>query len=217
MPRGSHRPGRGIRWPVVGGIIVGLAAIAAAAWFLLAGGGPLDNETADFSFELGKVGGSSVADRASEGELADAAEQIRETLDAMYVVGFVDDSKWKDGTFPEIYDAFVDKIEPRVRHDLPNLSLGDDASKIDSVDPVTGRLSVRFLVDGEQELIGATAHAIFAANATATDGGNVAIQHDGTYYLKPLDGEWLIDAYEVEGIVTRVTKPLSESDTTVTP
>lgn len=217
MPRGSHRAGSGPRWSVVGGIIVAIAAIAAAAWFLLGGKSPILDASVDFSFELGKVGGSSVAERASEDELNDAAEQVRQTLDELYVVGFVDDSKWKGGTFPEIYQAFTDALEPRVRHDLPNLSLGADAAKIDSVDPISGRLSVRFLVDEDQELIGATAHAIFSANAIATDGGNVAIQHDGTYYMEPADGEWLIDAYEVEGIVTRVDRPLPDPDAKGTP
>jgi hypothetical protein len=196
----------------VGGAIVALIAVAVAAWFLITRS-PL-RETAEFSFELGKVGGTAVADKASEDEIQDAAEQVRETLDAMYVVGFVDDTKWKGGTFPELYDAFTDDVEAKVRHDLPNLSLGADAAKIDVVDPISGRLSVRFLVDAEQQLVGATAHAIFAANATATDGGNVAIQHDGTYYMEPVDGVWLINAYEVEGIVTRVTQPLPDPDAT---
>lgn len=209
MPRGSHRAGRGTRWPVVGGAIVAVAVVAVAAWFLLTRN-PL-REVPDFTFEFGKVGGSSVADRAPEAELRDAAEQIRETLDAMYVVGFVDYRKWQGGTFPELYDAFTDDIEARVRQDLANLTLGDDASQIDTVTPVSGRLSVRFLVDEESRPIAATAHAIFAADALAKDGGNVAIQHDGTYYMEPEGDSWLISAYDVEGIVARVAAPLQET------
>jgi hypothetical protein len=196
----------------VGGAIAALAAVAVAAWFLL-GGNPL-SEVADFEFDLGKVGGSAVAERAPEADLSDAAERIRETLDAMYVVGFVDPAKWRGGTFPDIYDAFTEEAEAKVRADLPNLTVGDDASRIDTVDPVSGRLSVRFLVDEELNLVAATAHAIFAANAVATDGGNVAIQHDGTYYMEPEGDLWLINAYEVEGIVTRVTQPLPDPDAT---
>jgi hypothetical protein len=212
VPRGSHRAGQRSRWPVVGAVIVAVIAIGVAAWFLISKN-PL-RETADFSFEFGKVGGSAVADKAPEDDLQSAAEQVRETLDAMYVVGFVDNAKWKGGTFPELYDAFTDDLEAKVRHDLPNLSLGADAARIDTVDPISGRLSVRFLVDDQQQLIGATAHAIFAANAVATDGGNVAIQHDGTYYMEPVDGSWLINAYEVRGIVTPVAQPLPDPSAT---
>lgn len=197
----------------MGGAIVAVAVVGFAAWYLFTQG-PLA-ETADFSFELGKVGGSSVAERPPEADIRDAAEQIRETLDAMYVAGFVDPAKWKNGTFPEVYDAFIDDIEAKVRTDLANLSVGDDATKIESVDPISGRLSVRFLVNAEQELIGATAHAIFAANALAvSDGGPVAIQHDGTYYMEPVEDTWLINAYEVDGIITRVTEPLPDPDAT---
>jgi hypothetical protein len=197
----------------VGGAIIALAIVAFAAWYLFSEG-PL-GETADFTFDLGKVGGSSVAERAPATDLQGAAEQIRETLDAMYVAGFVDDTKWRGGTFPEVYDAFVDDMEEKVRQDLPNLSVGEDATKIGSVDPTSGRLSIRFLVDAEQELVAATARTTFAANALANDdGGPVAIQHDGTYWMRPAGDTWLINAYDVKGIVTRVTEPLPDPDAT---
>ena len=183
---------------------------AFAAWYLFR---TTLGEVADFQFELGKVGGASVEERAPEAELQEAAEQIRDSLSDMYTVGFVDPGKWRNGSFPELYRAFVEEIEPKVREDLDNLSVGSDAANIESVDPISGRLSVRFLINAEQELIGATAHTTFAANATAaSDGGPVAIQHDGTYYLEPVDDLWLINAYDVEGIVTRVTQPLSDED-----
>ncbi len=213
MPRGSHRAGGGgVRWPVVGGVIVAIAVLGAAAWFLLGGDGPLGRPSADFSFELGKVGGSPIAEKASDSEMEEAAAEVRETLDALYLVGFIDSGKWEGGTFPELYEAFAPKLEPRVRKELPDLSLGSDAAKIDTVDPISGRLSIRFLVDEESELIAATARTIFAANAVAKDGGNVAIQHDGTYYLQPEGDRWLINGYDVEGIVTRVTQPLPDPD-----
>jgi hypothetical protein len=198
----------------VGGAIIALAIVAFAAWYLLREG-PLGETVADFTFEIGKVGGSSVAERAPAADLQDAAEQIRETLDAMYVAGFVDDTKWQGGRFPEIYDAFLDDIEGKVRKDLANLSVGDDATKIGSVDPISGRLSLRFLVNAEQELVAATARTSFAANALANDdGGPVAIQHEGTYWMLPVEDTWLIDAYNVKGIVTRVTEPLPDPDAT---
>ena len=212
VPRGSHRAGRGVRGPVVGGAIVAVAAVAVAAWFLI-GRGALD-DVAEFSFELGKVGGSAIEERAPEGALDEAADQIKETLDAMYVIGFVDPGKWRGGTFPDIYDAFTETAEAKVRADLPNLTVGEDAAKIDTVDPVSGRLAVRILVDSELNLVAATARTTFAANALAVDGGNVAIQHQGTYYLEPEGDRWLINAYDVEGIVTRVTKPLPDPNAT---
>jgi hypothetical protein len=181
---------------------------AGAAWFLI--DRTAQPEIADFSFDFGKVGGSPVAERAPEEDLQAAALEIRETLDVMYAVGFVDNREWKGGTFPKLYDAFTTDLEAKVRRDLPNLTLGTDAAKIALVTPISGRLSIRFLVDEERQLIAATARTIFSANAFAIDGGDVAIQHDGTYYMEPLDGRWLIKGYDVEGIVTRVSQPLPE-------
>ncbi len=195
------------------GVIVAIAVVGGAAWYLIQGENPLRRiVTPDFSFEFGKVGGSPVGDKASDLALQEAGEEVRETLDAMYVAGFVDSRKWQGGTFPELYDAFAEDLERQVRKDLPNLSLGADAAKIETVIPISGRLSIRFLVDTETEIVAATARTIFSANATAKDGGNVAIQHDGTYFMQPEDGRWLVNGYDVEGIVTRVTQPLPDSD-----
>ena len=214
MPRGSHRASGRRRWPLVVAAIVILGAGGAAAWLLL-GGNPLV-PTPEFEFEFGKIGGAPVAERAPEAELRDAAEEVREALEELYTIGFVDPARWEGGRFPDLLDAFTPEARQRARKDLANLSLGTDATKIDSVDPIAGRLSLKFLVDEGGGLIAATARTIFSANALATDGGNVAVQHDGTYYLQPGEDGWLIHAYDVEGIVTRVTQPLPDPDASPT-
>ncbi|HEX5948657.1 MAG TPA: hypothetical protein VFZ45_03745, partial [Actinomycetota bacterium] len=61
---------------------------------------------ADFSFELSKVNGTAPGGDVSGQDVEEAAEGIRETLDAMYVAGFVDPGKWEGGTFPEVLEQF---------------------------------------------------------------------------------------------------------------
>jgi hypothetical protein len=189
--------------------------VGAGSWFLFfREGAPIplteEAETPDFSFELIRVKGDSPAGNMDGDDLQVEAEAVRETMDALYVAGYVDPEKWEEGAFPEVLDQFAESARRQAERDLDQFTLGQDAQGISSVRPVNGRLDVEFLADGEQTPIGAVARALFAANATLKSGGPAAIQHEGTYYMRPDGDRWLIIGYDVRGIVTPVEQPLPE-------
>jgi hypothetical protein len=215
MARGAHRnDGRGGRRAVaILSVILILGAVAAGAWFLfLREGAPIsiagEAEVPEFSFQLVRVKGDSPAGNIDGEGLMGEAEAVRETMDALYVAGYVDPAKWEGGTFPEALEQFDDSARRQAEKDLDQFTLGQDVQGIESVRPVNGRLEVKFLADSDQNPIGAVATALFAANATLKGGGPAAIQHDATYYLTPEDDRWLIIGYDVRGIVTPVDQPL---------
>ncbi len=208
MRRGSHRAAQDDTLRFIVSALAALAVVGAALWFVVVrtggpGGAGGDGETATpaFSFELGRVGGSSVGEPAEEADLRRVAEAVRETLDRMYVAGFVDPARWQGGTFPEVLEAFADGARQQAQRDLPLLSLGPDATAIEAIRPKVGRLHMRFLLDVDGEPAAAIATTSFSGGGTLHDGGPVAVRHDGTYYLRPEEGRWLIVAYDVEGSV----------------
>lgn len=207
MRAGSHRARRaGIRWPVIAAAVAVLVLLGGGAWFFFReGGNPFTgDDVPEFSFELGKVGGAAATtgETASQEELDAAAQDVRETLDAMYVAGFIDPSKWENGRFPEVLEAFSQDAQRRAQRDLSNLTLGDDAQQVASVAPDVGRLSIRFLVGEGGELDAAVAATSFAAGGELDDGRPLIVQHQGSYYLHPGDDGWEIVGYQVRGIVT---------------
>jgi hypothetical protein len=208
---GSHRARRtGIRWPVIAAAVAVLVLLGGGAWYFFFREGGLSlggDDVPEFSFELGKVGGAaaSTGETASQEELDAAAEDVRETLDAMYVAGFIDPAKWENGEFPEVLEAFSQDARRRAERDLPNLTLGDDAPQVASVAPDVGRLSIRFLVGDEGELTAAVAATSFAAGGELEDGRPLIVQHQGSYYMHPGDDGWEIVGYQVRGIVTSGT------------
>jgi hypothetical protein len=216
MSGGAHRRQRGAGGRTVA-IVLALLVIAAlgagAWWFFLRDGAPLDfggdRAVPEFSFELIKVRGTSVEGRVPADELADPAEDVRATLDALYTAGFVDPSKWEGGEFPEVLELFEGRAARAAGKDLDALTLGQDATTIDFVEPFNGRLTLRFLLDADQEPVAAIAQTVFGANATAKGGGPVAIQHAATYFLTPGDDGWAIVGYDTEGVVAPVDRPLS--------
>jgi hypothetical protein len=221
MARGAHRnDGRGGRRAIaILSVFLILGAVAAGAWFLfLREGAPIsiagEPEVPEFSFQLVRVKGESPAGNIDGDDLQTEAESVRETMDALFVAGYVDPGKWEGGTFPEALDQFARSARRRAKKDLDQFTLGTDAEHLSSVQPVNGRLEVKFLADGEQNTIGAVAKAVFAANGTAKSGGTVAIQHDGTYYLSPEDDGWQIIGYDVRGIIAPVPEPLPKAGPT---
>jgi hypothetical protein len=185
------------------GVVLGIAVIGAAAWFLfLRDDGLLRTDVPDFSFELGQIKGQGVEGSAAAGRLQGPAEDLRATLDAMYVAGFIDPGKWEGGTFPEVVEAFAGPAAKQARRDLQDLTLGSTSRRVASVRPGRGRLNVSFLLDGRRPFA-AVALATFQATGALRGGGRLSIQHQGEYVMRVVDGAWRIVGYEVEGSLER--------------
>jgi hypothetical protein len=211
--RGAHRNGRGGSRVTVIVVILIVAVVGVGGWFLfLREGAPIDlggpDPAEDFSFQLVRVKGESIEGNVEPEELEDDAEAVRETLDALYVAGYIDPAKWEGGTFPEALEQFSPSVRKQARREIDQFTLGADFARVENVRPVNARLDVSFLTDAEGTPVGAVAETVFAANARSTQGGHVSMQHDGTYYLLSQEDRWLISGWDVKGIVTPVEKPL---------
>jgi hypothetical protein len=206
---------------VLGVLVLG-ALGAGSWWFFLRDGAPIpigepEHPVPEFSFDFSKVNGTAPGGEVPPQEVEDAAEGIRETLDAMYVAGFVDPSKWEGGTFPEVLDQFTEPAAERASAELHQFTLGGEAAQVAFVDPVVGVLKIRVLLDGDSEPVGAVATTRFVADGELGGGGPMYVIHRGTYYLQPDGGRWTIGGYGVEGVVQagqRLTGPGLDDTTT---
>lgn len=214
--RGAHRNGRGgSRATVILSIAV-LVAIGVGAWFLFfRPGAPIPlgpaRSVADFSFDLGRVSAASVSLGAHEEDLDDPAEAVRETMDALYVAGFVDPAKWEDGAFPEVLEQFAGPAARQAETDLPYLSLGGEAGQVEFVEPVVGKLDVEFLLDADRQPSGAVATTRFVADGEFRGGRPMFVLHHGTYYLRPAQERWVVVGYDVDGVVQPGRRPTAGS------
>lgn len=200
MPKGRRRKPPDVpRW-LLASLAVAVLVVAGAVWFYFIREGA--RPVADFSFDLGRVGGTAAGESdAPRDELEDAAEDVRVTLDDLYIEGFLDPTEWRGGTFPGLFDAFFGPAVKKAQRDLPVLTLGPEARQIEFMSPRFGRLNVRFLVDDEGGLTGAVARTAFAAQGELLEGGPVLAQHQGTWFMRPLEDRWLIVGYRARGTV----------------
>jgi hypothetical protein len=183
-------------------IVLGVALVGVAAWFVLFRGNGLIDDVPEFSFELGRVKGQGVEGAGSAEALLGPAEKLRSTLDAMYVAGFVDPGKWENGRFPEVLEAFAGPAARQARRDLEDLTLGPTSRRLERVEPKPGRLNVSFLLEGRRPLA-AVAFATFRAVGELANRGRLSIEHRGEYVMSVVDGAWRIVGYQVQGSLER--------------
>jgi len=195
---GNRRSRSGARRIVVVGSLLLLVAGGAGLWWFLQGRDA--HPVPEFSFRIRRVTAASVGDTPSDDTLQATAEEIRETLDALYVAGFIDPDEWEGGTFPAVIELFGPGTQERAEADLQALSLGDSFSEIRSVEPALGTMSVRVLLDAEQRPVSAVAITRFVADGSDRSGQALLVRHRGSYYLAPdEDGRWVIVGYDVTG------------------
>lgn len=180
--------------------------IGGAVWFVLfRGDGLIGPEVPEFSFELGRVKGQGIRGPGSSEALQAPAEELRSTLDAMYVAGFIDPGKWDGGRFPEVLEAFAGPAARQARRDLGDLTLGSTSRRLERVEPKPGRLSVSFLLEGNRPFA-AVAFATFRAVGELANQGRLSIEHRGEYVMRVVDGAWRIVGYEVRGDLQRAAE-----------
>jgi hypothetical protein len=202
LHRGRNERGA-VRWPVALAIVLGIAVIGVLTWFLLfREDGLIGPNVPEFSFELERVKGQGTDGPGNPDALRSTAEDVRSTLDAMYVAGFVDPGKWEDGRFPEVLEAFSGPAARQARRDLEDLTLGPTSRRLELVRPEPGRLNVSFLLDGTRPTA-AVAFTTFRGVGELTGGGRLDIQHRGEYMMRVVDGSWLIVGYDVDGSLER--------------
>lgn len=197
-----ERGGGGVRWPLIAAtVVVALAVVAVAAWYLVVGDGTGDGgeEGPEFAFTVRRVRAVGPMEDGADDRLRTAAEDLSDTLDAMYTAGFVDPGRWEDGTFPDVLEAFSSGAARGARNDLADLTLGPEADGVVSVEGADGRLDVRFLLREDGRPFAAVAAAAFEATGVMEGGATVDVSHSGSYLMRPEEGRWVIIGYRVEG------------------
>jgi polyisoprenyl-teichoic acid--peptidoglycan teichoic acid transferase len=148
---------------------------------------------------LAKVAAVALKGRPSKEPLLAPAEQIRQTMTAMYSAGFLDPGQWASG-YPTVLDAFAQNIRGEAQSDLNRLTLGPSTRDLHSVQPVDAQIVVRFLRNDHGNPVAAIADMQFQGIGYG-EGIEVPIRHGGEYEMRPVNGTWLVTGYEVRGHV----------------
>jgi hypothetical protein len=191
---------------IVGGVVA-LVVVAAIVFLTTRGGrggiigalplGEPDRPVPEFAFEMKGVAVEPTVDGKEQHAAAeDAATIVREELDELYVLAFLDPESW--GDTGAIEDFFTGDAADQLEGDTAALTLGVDAGDTyEYVEPTDGTLKVRVLTSANGALM-AQADAKFEALAEHTDGSFTTVTSTGTFFFVKDGDDWRIQSYRVD-------------------
>ncbi len=127
-------------------------------------------------------------------------DEIATQIKRYYEVAFLQPSLWENSTFSDLDSLFVAPLRDRVaKEDLNQLSLGDEAKKIHSVDTVDARISdIWIALDKDLAPQLCQVKAEVEAVYVQRDKRKADLESSATFLLQPTtDTEWQIFNYDV--------------------
>jgi hypothetical protein len=149
-------------------------------------------------------------------EVAQPAEDVRSVLDHYYTAAFVDDGQW--GDYGEAWDLFDDAAGEKAQGEVDVLTLGSSANDVyDSITPDEGSLEITVLTNRQDRPHAAVAKVTFSALLEHQDGTYTTVTSTGSFFLRRIDGEWRIFAYEANRKEEAAEAPASASPSEASP
>lgn len=203
-------PRRTRTWLLGGLAAVALSAGGVAFWLApdpapmeepITGSSPVPSPTptSPLVVEVARVEEIAVGGRVDRGDIRTAVGSVRDTLTSLYTTAFVEPTGWAGGRFPQLGRSFAGDARVESRRDLEDLTLGPTARRLEAVRPRRARVNLRILVGAEGRPISTIALMEFRATGLGPTIGEIPIQHQGRYVLRPVEGRWLVVAYDVRG------------------
>ena len=181
-----------------------MVALLAIGGFLLFGGNApfIDQPDApgEFSFEMKGLRASTTS-RTPPAQLRDTIREagtgVKATMDELYLRAFVDTDSW--GDYEAALVVFDGPAAARAEADGDVLTLGVDANDVyEALAPTTKTLSITILTDPKDAPASAIAQVRFEADAQRQDGSSTQVSSSGSFFLRPVEGEWKVFAYRVD-------------------
>ncbi len=185
-----------------------LVAVGVGIFLMLRGGdvpiiGGDEEVTPPFDFIVKPATGVATVRDSDKTTLATSADQVAQeitpTIDDLFTNAYLDPSNWKDGDYEEVFASFAPDAVATAEASVETLTLGANAGDVfDTVDPGKGKSTLHYEVlfdpDGNPET--AVVTVIFRATGERKDGTYLAIESEGEFFLRQIDG-WKITAFDV--------------------
>jgi hypothetical protein len=197
-------------------IVLAVVAVlgAGALAFALTGGndGPLgsfvpgtgepDRVTPEFAFRAGKAQAvPTVASQSAEklkGEAERASREATAVVDDLYTAAFLDPENWTNGTYDSAFEVFDEPSGQEARSSLAALTAGASAGEtFDDIQPGRGVIESEVLMDAKGQAARVVARVTFTARGTNKDGTITLFVSEGEFFLRSIDGDWKVVAFDV--------------------
>ncbi len=202
MATRRHASSDGVNWTLVIVPIL-VAALGVGAFLLLKKGGegapgPKETPRVAFAFQEVNTRYYRIEKKPQIDQVEYSFAEINGLMNGFYDAGFVNPDAWQGGTFPDVLGAFAPSAAEQSALDLAALTLGPESAQLKSVSPLENHLQITVLLDREGAPITSVAYAQFSGTGALKTGGELAIAHDASYFLRKVEGAWRIIGYDVD-------------------
>ena len=169
---------------------------------VIPGFGPSTPPTPDFAFKMAKVvavptqAGVKVATLKTTAH--SAADEVKKTMDSLYIGAFLDPGNWQAGSYGDVWDLFEAGASAEAQREVDTLTAGSGAgATFDSILPVTGSLKTKVLFDQKGQPFSVVAIVHFKATGSGKDGQGLQMNSEGQFVFQRVDGGWKVVSFRV--------------------
>jgi hypothetical protein len=170
---------------------------------LVPGTGEPDRVTPEFTFRVGSAQAvptvASQSVKQLKGEAQRASKETIVVIDELYTAAFLDPDNWTNGTYDSAFEVFDESSGREARSGLAALTAGASAGEtfID-IQPGHGVIHSEVLMDDKGHAASVVARVSFTARATNKDGTFTQFVSEGEFFLRMVDGDWKVVAFDVQ-------------------
>jgi hypothetical protein len=215
-------------------VIAGVAILVAAGVFLATRGkGPLagvlpgtskspPSVTPDFNFKGMKTAAvptvTSQSAKNLEKPAQAAAQQTTGVIHQLYSSAFLDPANWQSGSYDSVYALFSRSAAAKAKASADVLTAGPRAGDtFADIQPGKATIQSQVLMDSRGNPSTVVAKVTFTALGTQTEGPTTLFVSSGSFFLRKVNGDWKIVAFEVrrgDKVKKAVATPSGASSTT---
>jgi hypothetical protein len=182
-------------------VVLGFVLLGGADGLPIIGGSPR-SPTPEFAFKMTKVTPVATSPESKHQDLAtkaqEAAAQVGEQMNALYVGAFLEPDNWLDGSYDDVWDLFDEGASAEAQLQVDTLTAGTGAGEaFEQILPGSGVLKTKVLFDLQDEAYSVVAVTRFEAVGSGTDGGDVRMTSKGQFVFQQVDGDWRVVSFKV--------------------
>jgi hypothetical protein len=181
--------------------VLGFVLLGGANGIPIIGGSP-DPPTPAFAFKMTKVTPVATSSQSKHQDLKtkarDAADQVGDRMNALYIGAFLDPGNWLDGSYDNVWELFGEGASAEAQAQVDTLTAGTGAGEtFDQILPEVGVLKTKVLFDLKDQARSVVAITRFEAVGSAKDGQDVRMTNRGQFVFQRVDGSWRIVSFRV--------------------
>jgi hypothetical protein len=187
---------------VVAAVVLGFALLGGADGIIPGIGGSPNPPTPEFAFKMTKV--TPVATRSEtkhqdlETKAKEAAGQVNDQMNALYIGAFLDPGNWLDGSYDSVWGLFDQGAGAEAQSQVDTLTAGTAAGEsFEQILPEAGVLKTKVLFDLKDQAYSVVAVTRFEAVGSGKDGQDVRMTSRGQFVFQRVDGDWLVVSFKV--------------------